>query len=362
MRFLFYILLFSVTGSLLAQEYPYLFRSAYFLGRGDTGIALAEGYEAIFYNPAGVAVSDGILNEIVFLSPTFEVSEDTRDVVKEVFVKEDDPTNTLRERLGKPQHFGINTFTGVLLKRVAVGVFATQTASALVFRDPELGATEAVDAGARLDGGLVFSLASWTWKKNLYFGFTGKYIVRNQGAFAANAADADQVTDLNTEKLAMTGTGFGTDFGIMYRGDAKRAPFSFGLTVQDIGDTAFSPYKKTDVPKAERPIDDIKQTVNLGLALEPGTRSSKFRILTDVRDVLDETKMDFSKKVHVGGELTVLDVVGFTFGLNQGYPTFGMFVDVPLVRADLGFYTEELGEKAGNRPDNRYFFRLLIGI
>ncbi|MBI2601685.1 MAG: hypothetical protein HYW48_01400 [Deltaproteobacteria bacterium] len=362
MRFLFYILAFFYGAPLFAQEYPYLFRSAYFLGRGDTGIALAEGYEAIFYNPAGVAISDGILNEVIFVSPTFEISQDTRDVVKEVFVQDEDPTNTLRERLGEPQHFGVNNFTGVLLKRVALGVFVSQTASALVFRDPTLGASEGVDAGARLDGGLVFSLASWTWKRNLYFGFTGKYIVRSQGAFAANAAEANQVTELNSEKLAMTGTGFGGDFGVMYRGEAKRAPFSLGLTVQDIGGTSFSPTTKTELAKAERPIKDIKQTVNAGLALEPGTRASKFRVLADVRDLLDETKMDFAKKVHIGGELTVLNVVGFTFGLNQGYPTFGMFADLPFLRADLGFYSEELGEKAGHRPDTRYFFRLMVGL
>ena len=154
MRFIFYIIVLFYGAPLFAQEYPYLFRSAYFLGRGDTGIALAEGHEAIFYNPAGVAISDGILNEVVFISPTFEISQDTRDVVKEVFVQDEDPTNTLRERLGEPQHFGINNFTGVLLKRVALGVFVSQTASALVFRDPTLGASEGVDAGARLDGGL----------------------------------------------------------------------------------------------------------------------------------------------------------------------------------------------------------------
>ena len=41
-----------------------LYRSAYFLGRGDTGIADADNHEAILYNPAGLALGKGLIQRI----------------------------------------------------------------------------------------------------------------------------------------------------------------------------------------------------------------------------------------------------------------------------------------------------------
>lgn len=343
------------------DEYPYLYRSAYFLGRGDTGIATADYEDAVFYNPAGIAQGKGIYKEIIFAGPMVEVSQDTRDVVRKISVQEEDPTDTLREHQGRPQHLGLNTFSGIILRRAAIGVFGHSSNTALLYKDPEKGALESILAESVVDSGAVFSLAQ-NFGKSVFIGLTLKYIRRNQAYFQANATDSEKLTNLSSsDQISMSGTGTGADLGFIYQ-TKGRTNFSFGLTVADVGNTTLIPDKKSELPKSERALKDIQQTVNTGIALETGAQSSKFRILLDARDLLSATGQDPTKRVHLGTELSLKDFIGFTGGMNQGYPTFGTFIDIRFLRVDMGIYTEEVGEQAGSRPDTRYYFKLHLGL
>jgi hypothetical protein len=107
---------------------------------------------------------------------------------------------------------------------------------------------------------------------------------------------------------------------------------------------------------------NFKQTINAGFAIEPGTKTSKLRLLIDYRDIQSRVERNPRKKLHTGAELVVAGAVGLTGGLNQGYPTGGFFVDLYLLRLDLGFYTEEMGSTVGSRPDTRYVMRLKAGF
>ena len=159
----------------------------------------------------------------------------------------------------------------------------------------------------------------------------------------------------------MSGSGTGVDLGFVYQTEG-RTNFSVGLTVSDVGNTILVPDKETTSPKSERALKDIKQTVNTGIAIETGAQSSKFKILLDARDLLSATGQDPSKRLHVGTELSLKGFIVFTGGMNQGYPTFGTFMDIRFLRIDMGIYGEEIGEQAGSRPDTRYYFKLHLGL
>lgn len=355
------LMFFTELKVLKADEYPYLYRSAYFLGRGDTGLATADEEEAIFYNPAGLALGKGIYKKIILASPMLEVSKDTRDVIKQIQLQESDPTETLRKHEGKAQHVGANTFTGIILRRAAIGVFAHSSNTAMLYKDHEKGALESLFAESIVDAGATFSLAQ-DFGKYFYLGTTAKFIKRNRAYFKANATEGDQLESLDSQdKISMTGSGVGADVGMMFR-STGRTIIAVGLVVQDIGNTTLIPDQSTDLPKSERPLKDIRQTVNIGLAMEPGTKYSKFRILADFRDATDAYKMSVFKRIHLGAELTLRNVVGFTTGLNQGYPTFGAYVDLRLFRFDAGVYGEEIGEFAGSRPDTRFYVKFTAGL
>ena len=131
---------------------------------------------------------------------------------------------------------------------------------------------------------------------------------------------------------------------------------SFGLTVTDVGGTKFTPQD------SNKDVSPLLQKINVGVAIEPGTKASKFRILADFKDVAGNETENVYKRTHVGGELTFLDIVGVTGGLSQGYPCGGIYFDFRVLRLDMGAYTEEVGDKAGSRPDKRYFAAIKAGF
>ena len=78
--------------------------------------------------------------------------------------------------------------------------------------------------------------------------------------------------------------------------------------------------------------------------------------------VMQELHNSEFKRLHLGSELSVHDIFGITVGINQGYPTAGLYADIYLVRLDADTYTEEVGERVGTRPDTRYFIRIMVGF
>lgn len=359
----FYIALLVVTApnAYSLDPYPYLYRSSYYLGRGDTGIASADNEHAVFYNPAGIGFGKGIYKRIVLASPTLEFSRDTTNVAQEISVQEADVTETLRKRLGRPQTLALRSYTGIILRRAALSLFGATELTTLLSKDPKQGAFEKAEGKLRVDTGGIFTLAHKLFTEKLYMGLNMKFISRVQAAFSANATEASQLKNIESDQYAMTGRGFGFDIGLMYRTEG-RTPFKAGITLMDAGGTSFTPLKKTSLAKSLWALKDIKQTVNLGIALEPGTRVSKFKLMLDIRDLTDQYTTSYFKKLHIGTELTVADIVGFTGGLNQGYGSIGLYIDTYFFRLDIGYYAEELGDYAGHRPDERFYLTLYFGI
>ena len=78
----------AFTFDLFALEHPGApYRSATYLGRGNTGIADAKDQEAIFYNPAFLAEGEGIYKKIVVASPFLDISTRTKGIYEDITVK-----------------------------------------------------------------------------------------------------------------------------------------------------------------------------------------------------------------------------------------------------------------------------------
>ena len=340
----------------LADESDRIYRSAHLLGRGDAGIATADETEAIFYNPAGIAVGTGIYKKTVLLSPTVELSSDTKDLVRQVAIEKNTDVEVLRQHIGKNQHIGMYNFSGVVLRRAAIGAMVSNQTNLLVRKSPENSALEEASASSTLNKVVAFSLADGFFDHSLFFGTTVKYIARDRAALSVNVVDAQNIqSQLKEDDIITSGTGVGVDLGMILKTEGK-SPFSLGIQVENSGDTymhSTSKYGKAD---------NLPQTVNMGIAMQPGTKMSNFGLHLDYRDVAAKTESNPYKRLHLGAEISLKGFFGISAGLNQGYPTFGMYADIRLLRVDIGTYTEEMGDRIGVRPDTRYFFNLTAGF
>lgn len=339
------------------DEASKVYQSAYFLGRGNTGIAIADDEEAIFYNPAGVAFGKGIYKKTVLASPMVQMSQATKDVARRLGAENADTLETVRDAVGKPNHFGMSNFSGIIFRRAAFGLIAQSNADLIAFKDPDQGALEVVRAEVDQTSGATFTVAESFGKGLFFVGMTGKYLMRGKGAIEASTSEIDSIKEKmsNTNEFMGIGSGAGADLGLMFQ-SGGRVNTAVGITINDIGKTSIIPQEKTTLDL------DLTQTINVGVAIEPATHSSRLRLLADYRDVAGQAIPNPYQRVHLGGELTVFDIIGVTGGLNQGYGTAGFYVDARLLRLDLGFYTQEVGTRMGTRPDTRYFVQIKAGF
>lgn len=344
------------TGFARAEDDQRIYHDAYYLGRGDTGIAVADDQQAIMYNPAGLAQGKGIYKRTILLSPMVEVSDDARNLANELQQDNSDIPATLRKRVGKNEHIGVYNLTALVLRRAAIGLVSGATTDILIYKSPENGGLESVDANLRQTNGATFSLAESFWDERVLIGGTFKYLQRGQAKFSANVTDADALKDLKASDLYGAGTGTSTDLGLMIKGKSRIEP-SFGVVAHNLGTTHFSPLSSS-TPEP----DPLKQTIDIGVAVQPGTKISRFRLLGEYWDATNSISIDPYKKIHLGAELSIRDVVGFTAGLNQGWSSGGVYIDLYLLRLDGGIYIQEVGDRAGVRPDKRLFVRVTAGF
>lgn len=337
-----------------ADQFQRIYRAPAFLGRGDTGVAIADNEEAIFYNPAGIALGQGIYKGITLLSPSFEVSSDTRSLLKEVMGSNDgDIINTLTRHIGDNQHIGFSNFSGILLRRAALGLITSNETDVLVFKDPDQAGLESVDARLYSTTGMTFTLGEAFYSGRLLLGATLAYYRRAQAELELGLIEAQNLE--NTDDLFGTGTTMPVTIGAMIMLPGK-APKSIGVTVHNIGDA----YVSSDASGGK--VDNLKQRIDIGYASETSSKVAKARLLIDLVDASGTYTSDLYKRLNIGADVTLGNRLGFSAGLNQGGPCVGFFTDIWLLRYDMGFYTEEVGEKAGLRSDQRYFMRIKAGF
>ncbi|MBI3543588.1 MAG: hypothetical protein HY075_09975 [Deltaproteobacteria bacterium] len=83
----------------------------------------------------------------------------------------------------------------------------------------------------------------------------------------------------------------------------------------------------------------------------------------EIQDTGDSQKrISFAKKTHFGTEGKLSRVFSLRLGLNQGYPTAGLGIDLPVVKLDLSTYGEELTGNAGGLEDRRVALRLAFEL
>lgn len=360
------ILLASLTSAVAyGTEFDYnRYRSPAALGRGDTGIASSRDEDAPFYNPALIGFGTGIYKKLVLGSIGLDISMATRDAIREISLQESDSIDTLRKSIGVPQHLGAHVLgPSLILRRAAVSTYLTSSNQAMIFKSASSRGLESVAIHSVTSAGLAFSIAQ-DFAKDHSVGMTARYETKNQVDVEVNATDGENMKGLSGEdagRYVMGGRGIPVDLGYAFKlGDKMNT--SLGLTVKDLFATAYIPSQATSLKKEDRALKDGKRTINAGFAFEPGTKDSKMRVLGDWLDLTNAYGTPTFKRVHLGSEISLKDFIGFSAGLNQGYPTFGVFADIRILRVDLGRYTEEVGSKLGVRPDTRFFLRLSAGF
>ncbi|MGB3940213.1 MAG: hypothetical protein WBK96_01830 [Candidatus Manganitrophaceae bacterium] len=333
-----------------AEEFPNLYRGVRPLGMGGAFITLSDDENAMFYNPAGLNDVSGF-GGVGLINPLAEISENTKDLYQDIKdLKTNDPaavSDFLSKRVGEHQHLRAALLPNLVVHNFAIGVLGQATADLEVRNrsNPE------VLTNMRMDTGLFASLAYGFWDKKLQVGVTGKYVQRegvNRVYTAVDIAQPDGFDPLDQKKKE---SDIAFDLGAKMNFQAPLRP-TLGVVVQNVTGLDFKVLGK------------MSQQVNVGVAINPDFWILKTTFAVQVDDVTKKVgaDKDLSKRTRLGAEFRFPKVLALRVGLNGGYPSAGVGIDLWILSISYATYAEELGAFAGQRADRRHVAQLSLGF
>ena len=351
------LLIFSI--ALEAKEVRYLIRSPKALLMGDAFTSHADDDFTLFYNPAGLGRSK--LVELRPINPDFGFS----NVLDDLDRFEDFPKGApgIADRImGYPVYIHGGATPGLKFGPIAFNLFVSSSTS-LVLRNrvyPQ------IDVDYRLDRGFSFGYA-------YSFGQGGKFEKRNpfegkksvKGTDGVRTSIGAAVKNINRQGLVGSfslfgstllnainenkndigllrdslgyskGMGWGVDIGVEHAYVMGSSELAFGASILDVGGTKFDRTQGTaDIP-------DQDMFINTGVSWRQDFFLLDYSLALDFKPL--NVDMPFMRKVHFGAELG-LPIVRVLFGFSEGYISYGLEVDIWLIKVTAGFYSVELGK------------------
>ncbi len=162
-------------------------------------------------------------------------------------------------------------------------------------------------------------------------------------------------TSISVPNSGTEGTGLGVNVGGVISLPVAYLP-SIGFTVHDLGNTSYNLTSGSFYQGVTgRPLDTI-QTIDAGFAIFPilgsHTRSTFTAEVHGVSTLGTETSL--MRRVHLGGEINIGDLLFLRAGLNQSYYTAGLEFASERIQFQVTTYGEDIGTAAQAREDRRY--------
>ncbi|MCX6127562.1 MAG: hypothetical protein NTX25_00690 [Proteobacteria bacterium] len=332
------------------------------MAMGNAYVAVADDFNALFYNPAGLARIKEWDGE--FLNPALDSSaklgslaKDAQDKLKDGSVSS--TLDLIESNTGENYHFGQTLTPHLIFPHFGFGIGEELSATMVFHRDISVN----FDAGLRLI--IPFSYAMNFLDDKLSLGATLKGRARAGVDREFSMEDIESFntssTDTNKKQIddyVLSGVGYGADLGMLFTPTKVMEP-TLGMSITDFGGT---PYKSMNIagkslgkPPAELP------SVNVGFSLKPIQRDRLY-VLSSIDMHSINQPYSFSKKLSLGTELGYGSIIKLQAGLYQGYLTAGFQFDVGLINLRFTTYSEELGAVAGYKEDRRYALQIKLLI
>jgi hypothetical protein len=341
------------------------------LAMGNAYVAVADDYNALFYNPAGLARLkewDGeLFNPYGQISTsTIKAFSDLSELVAGASGDTSSVLDFLEKNTGKTHHVSFGITPHLVFPGVGFGAGLDLGATIIVHREistdldfgPELIAPVSYAQSFLEDrlsiGGSVKLVARGGVDRN--------FSIQDISVFSANSKNTDSgETGPQLKDYVDGGYGFGFDAGLLFTPIKTMSP-TLGISVTDIGGTSF---KKTDIGSSALDIPDLRlPTVNTGVSILPWEANGMFlRASMDVHGI--NLPFHYSKKFNLGLEWGYGSIIKVQTGLHQGELSAGFEFDTFLFSCRFVSYAEQLGTIAGqddNLKDRRYALQLKLLI
>lgn len=254
----------------------------------------------------------------------------------------------------KPIHFGAASTLSFISNNFGIGTFARFEPDIAGKKFDETGLPE-IRARAELYGGGVLSgakaLTPW-----FSLGVTAKYLYKSEPDIALSLGDQTKIEELKSDPKALQkenalGKGVGFDTGALVFLQGRHLDYRLALKVDDIGGTTFSEDQK-----------EFKQLMHAGLGVTVHNAIDSLHLSLDFRDISGVYSDSIPMRVYAGAKLIIRNYIGLAGGLYQGYPTYGIRLDLIFVKLGFTYYGREMGRYAGDDGRDIYIVSLGFGV
>lgn len=387
-RTLFIFIIFSFIASFshaegsLQSKIHHHYQSARPLGMGDAFVAVANDYNAVLYNPAGLArLEDGEIN----MSMEFSGSSNFASFANEVTQtgkssstegqKTTEYMNLLKQYYGKQFSLRAGLLQGIWVRpHWGIAVLPADLTLDMVVHNA---VGPALDFKSYLDSTIAYGYGQ-DFKGipgRLSWGVTGKFV--NRGYANKLILPLDLAADSKLVKVEDWQEGYtvDADIGLLYTPQLpsegwmsaiRLAKPTFGLVVRNIGEFGFGQSLKVFNKVKTSPPEKMYRVLDVGTKFEyPNLWIFSGRGVMDFRDI-GHPNFTTRKSFHLGFEfdwrVTSWWKGAYRIGVNQGYPTLGLSALFSIFSLDLVTYGEDVGSSQVPKENRTYMAKLNINI
>ena len=334
-----------------------LYHGARALGMGNAYTGLADDEQALYMNPAGLALTQEARFHL--LQTDFAASGDiaaaytagTRSL-SNLASGAGDLTDMV---MGKNIYGRAQATSTFLMKNIAVGILLDNQIAVMTQNK----ALPRVNLGYMTTNGIqagygVSIFRHFKRRGEMRIGLAGKVMWRRGGY---RVLPTMKLLNMSMNELnhitGSYGRGIGFDAGMLYVYKIMpKLHVQLGTAFTDIGDTNFTGVESSFGSGLPMP---VKGNLSSGLAVVYNYGKTKVALSYDYRHILDDT--DWRKKNHVG-LMVSLPFVSLYGGINQTYYTYGAGVSLLGAEVVGTSYAEELGSHSFQNAERRYAVRM----
>lgn len=339
MRYFLVIFLFCLNtwSAELVQQGP----SARSMAMGGTQVSFTTGAESLYVNPASLAKIKGF--DFLLAQMQAAWSMDSVRLVNQYQSSSSNLTPADVAALANNNGYAdVSVRSAFAMPYFSVGAYSTNYLMEL-FHDASSTTYNAhfiSDYGYAIGG--AFSLSDY-----VNFGIVGRHVRRWGGqkeldlTTLAGSNDRNQLESNFNER----GSGNALDLAMNINLSGKLNP-TLSLVWRDVGRTTFTADDNVEAPPSQ------PDNVIFGASLHQDLGLTDIIYAFEYKNISTQGE-DTVKKLHVGVEAS-FGLIDLRAGCNQSYLTYGVGVNLWLLKIDAALYSEEIGTKLQDIRNDRY--------
>lgn len=327
-----------------------LYENPFDLSAGGASLTRSTQEGVFFSNPSLPALGAGLLRWI-YGRTAIHFGADAVDLGRDIYEKKKSGTlkvdsQLVEDLLKTPVHVGNDAAIGFFTAFGGLSAFQTLRTD---IEGRQFGSQGLPEVRTRADAAVgVAALASMPVGDALALGASIKptYAAETFETIALSDFSGSGAKQMLTDIKGNTRYGLGVSVGLGSTLQLRSPSFDFrfATTLDDVGQTRFS-----------SGVSPWKQVINAGVGIIPHTRGSAIHCAADLRDLKRAYGEHWTRRLRAGCKALFASRIGFGAGYYQGWPSFGVVMNLVLMRLEAGSYTREFGSEAGTRARRVYF-------